>query len=259
MEGSIKSKNAHNQLAAYTNLDRFLSGIDDSSKIIPMLDGIISEDLKRHGNDFGRLVRSSDAMRRFSRQFKSRIIFAILRSFPEGESYPSYKKFIETFCCGMRDFCSEGTYVRHRAAEEFINRCDSESARNYFKSLPEGKIRKYIKSTRGLEDKGNFLREFYETLSCGKEKAKKTDAIFDELLDKYPIVSEVEQGNRRPLKSKKNDGARENLDKILTSLEGCIRPDSEEYDRYKEVKNSFSSAFAKLEKLMEKLSHADGK
>lgn len=259
MESLIASKNSHNQLVAYTNLDRFLSGISDSSRIIPMLDGIISEDLKRHGNDFGRLVRSSSAMRRFSQQFKSRIIFAILRSFPEGKPYPPYKKFIETCCCGMRDFCSEGTYARHRAAEEFVNLCGEESARNYFKSLPEGKIRKYIKRTRRLEDKGNFLSEFYEALSGGNGKVKKAEAIFDELLEKYPLVHESRQENRYPLGIKKSSGARENLDKILMSLEGCIRPDSEEYGRYMDVKNSFNSAFAKLEKFMERLPHAESK
>ena len=112
MESLIASKNSHNQLVAYTNLDRFLSGISDSSRIIPMLDGIISEDLKRHGNDFGRLVRSSSAMRRFSQQFKSRIIFAILRSIPEGKPYPPYKKIHRNLLLRHARFLQRGNLCK---------------------------------------------------------------------------------------------------------------------------------------------------
>lgn len=193
--------------AIYTNFDRFVVGISDKTKITPMLDGIIQTDLERNGRDFTRLIKGSDAMKRFSRQFKSRVIFAILRSLPEGKAPPPYKEFIKTYCDGNRDFCSEGTYARHRAAQDFIANCKNAAAAKFYESLPGRKDSQVHKNTRGVEDKTALMMDFYESVASGKPDEKAAESLFNTALKKYSTQPEPKRGKPAP---RAREGKREN-------------------------------------------------
>ena len=259
MDNQNISKVSLKQPIAYANFDRFLGGISDKTKIIHLLDGIIREDLALHNNDFHRLVSCSELIKKFSGQFKSRIIFAILRSLPSGQSSLPYKVFIKDFCGGNADFCSEGNYARHKAAQEFIKCCSDPHAVKYYESLPEGKIRRYIKKARGIENKSQLLLEFYDSVVKRKPDEKAAEVLFNSTLKKYPTTVGEQNPKTHIAQKKESENAKKKLERLLGALEKKIAPNTEDERLYKEAKNSLDFAFDKLQKLLESLENDDGK
>lgn len=140
----------------------------NENRLIRELDGYIQNSLS---SDFRSLFSRTAKFHRISGLFRSRVLFAYMRSVGE---IPPYAEFVRTMCGDGSPFCGESYYSRHRQALALLKLC-APSCKEYYSDFSEYSLRKIICATRNFSEED--LKKFLIKLSNECQEPRKPTGL----------------------------------------------------------------------------------